>query len=355
MTTEQSNLDSPPATSRLRSPIREGSRPLLRSDATFSTIADELVVATPHMDYGFRGSSATTLLAINQQLDASLTVAELAARAGVAPAEVAAILEVLSEEGDIVDLQEAFEYPTPDRFLEIYYQVCRSWVPEVEATPFMTQLMAGTAPQAMVLGWGIETYHYVESANEHMPASVAYCRNDTVVRRWLAQHYVEEHGHGQIFLDGLEACGLSPDQVRRAPPLASTRALINFLIELATNDGLAYAGTFGAMRGGSPTTAETVTRFYDHLVKHYGFAHGLAEAFHTHSSEDVALNHDEIVLSRWLRRRGHVSPDDAQRILRAARGMVDHFVLYFEGIHDYYGARGSALPRRPCDVRWDAV
>lgn len=345
-------LAHPDAAWRPGAPIHPASRPLLRSDAICTVTGDELIVATPHMDYDFRGTSAAALAAIVDQLDASVTVGALAARAGVTAEEVAAILQVLAEEGDVVDLQEAFESPTPDRFLDIYTQVCRSWAPEIEATPLFAELMAGTAQPATVLGWGIETYHYVESANEHMSAAVAYCRSDTVVRRWLARHYVEEHAHGQIFLDGLAACGLSPEQVRRAPPLASTRALINFLVELATNDGLAYAASYGAMRGGSSITADKATRFCDRLAGHYGFARGLIEAIRAHSTEDVTGKHDELVLARWLRRRGHVSPDDALRIFRAARGTIDRFVLYFEGIHDYYGARGAAVPRRRCDVQW---
>lgn len=352
MTVDQSNPDTRPAAAHAHSRLGASSRPLLRSEVQFSKVDDELVAATPDTEYVFHGASAAALGPITQQLDASLTVSELAGRAGVTATELAATIDVLAADGLVIDLQEAFDHPTPERFLEIYREVCRSWSTEFNSTEFWSEMMSGAAPSAVVLGWGIETHHYVESANEHMAASVAYCRNDTVVRRWFAQHYVEEHDHGRIFLDGLAACGLVRDQVRSAPPLASTRALINFLVELATNDSLAYAATYGVMRAGTAISAEAVTRFCDTLASQYGFARGLIEAFRAHASEDVGLNHNEIVLARWLRKRGNVSPDEAQRILRGARGMADHFILFFEGIRDHYGVRGALVPRRPCDARW---
>ncbi|HWO26236.1 MAG TPA: iron-containing redox enzyme family protein [Kofleriaceae bacterium] len=355
MTAEQSNPAAQPAASPARSPLGAASRPLLRSEVQLSRADDDLIAAAPDTEYAFHGASAAALAPIAHQLDASLTVEELAGRAGVTAAELAATLDVLAADGLVIDLQEAFENPTPARFLELYLQVCKSWSTEFSSAQFWSELMSGATPPAVVLGWGIETYHYVESANEHMAASVAYCRNDTVVRRWFAQHYVEEHDHGRIFLDGLEACGLIRDQIRAAPPLASTRALINFLVELATNDSLAYAGTYGVMRGGSSIESKDVTKLCDKLTSQYGYATGLVEAIRAHSAEDVGLDHNEIVLARWLKKRGHVSPDDAQRILRAARGMADHFVLFFEGIRDYYGTRGALVPRRPCDARWLTV
>jgi hypothetical protein len=52
------------------------------------------------------------------------------------------------------------------------------------------------------------------------------------------------------------------------------------------------------------------------------------------------------VLHRLLSRETLVRPDQAQRILDAARGAAEQFILFFEEIGDYYGGERASVPCR---------
>lgn len=329
------------------------SLPLLSPDAVLQRAGGDLTVDTPDMSYTFHGDSADVLARVQDRLDGSARIEDLARAQGVSPRVLAEVLDVLGEDGLVLDAQAVIDASTPDAFLPGFLQICAFWARELTLVPFWPTLMSGRAPRELVLGWGIEFYHYVESANEHMSAAVAYCRTDSEAREWFAQHYVEEHDHAKMFLEGLAGCGLDADQVRRSPPLGSTRALISYLTELATTDSLAYAGAYGVLH--HPQSESSSPReLYGRLAEQYELAAPFLRAVGEHAALDETLDHETLVLERILRRDGRVTPDAARRILAGARGLTEHFTLYFDGIHETYAGPASAgmlLPRRPLDAR----
>jgi pyrroloquinoline quinone (PQQ) biosynthesis protein C len=213
-------------------------------------------------------------------------------------------------------------------------------------------LLSGRAERSLVLGWGIEFYHFVEAANEHMAAAVAQCRDGSQTRAWLAKHYVEERDHGSIFLDGLAGVGLDRDLVRRAPPLPSTRALINYLTELASADTFAYAGAFGVMQANrEATTRDAIGQFFTFLSGKYPFAMQLFNAFRQHALIDVDLKHQHLALEMMCEGCKELPCDVMARPINAARSVTEHFIMFFESIRQYYGLAGIELPRCAFDVR----
>lgn len=313
---------------------------------------DEFIVEANYTSYAFSGQSAQILSEALHRLNGVQDLGSIAEDLKVSSAQLGAILSILAEDGLIIDAAAAVEAGSQKDFFKSYFSECKFWSKNIFAQPFWSTLLAGQASQDLILGWGIEFFHYVNAANEHMAASVAYCRNGTSARQILAQHYVEEHDHGDIFLDGLVACGFNRNKVKAAPPLASTRALINFLSELATNDTLAYTGTFGVMQSArEETTVEAVNQFYDSLIAHYGYASGLLDAFRKHALIDVDLGHQELVLEQICAHDEIITREHAGRIITAVRDAAEHFILFFEGIFDYYGMPGKLIPRQSFDIR----
>jgi len=325
--------------------------PLLSPEVTVELGPESVVASADEHEYVFEGDEVRVLAAVKHRLDGSASIAALA-RDGDFPAELlVTMLSSLAEDGLVLDARPVLEARSAEGFLDGFRRMCDFWAKEWQRSRFWQVMRSGDAPRGVVLGWGVEFYHYVESANDHMAAAVAYCRTDQVIRRWLAEHYVEEHDHSRHFVEGLAACGLSPDEVRRAPPLPSTASLINYLTEIATTDSIAYAGTFAAMRPRLRPEPGQLDRFYDGLVRLYPFAQPLLEKIRAHSKEDVELDHHVLVIERILRERVTITPEIARRIVRAARGLSEHFVLYFDGIFDSYSPADAPLPRRPLDAR----
>src|SRR6185436_3237391 len=174
------------------------SRPLLSPHARIIQAGDDVEIETGEATYTYSEDSAGVFTAVKAGLDGLNRIEDLAKNASASPEELAEILQVLADDNLLIDTGAAHEARSPDEFLEAYLHLCRFWTRDIFANPFWKALLEGSAPRNVVLGWGMEFYHYVNSANEHMAQSVAHCRTDKTVQHWLAKHYVEEYDHSEI-------------------------------------------------------------------------------------------------------------------------------------------------------------
>lgn len=327
-----------------------GMKPLLSSAVDYYLRDGQLVLETREHSYCFEDPSREILAPLLPLLDGENEVQDLALRVNRTLPEIVAHLDVLAEDDLLVDTDGPSETTSAPDLIAAYFRKCRFHGREILAQPFWRELLSGKAPLSLIWGWGVEFFHYVESANEHMAASVAHCRHDHQLRAWLAEHYVEEYNHSEIFLKGLESSGFDPYQVQESPPLPSTLALINFLTELATSDTLAYTAAFGVMQfAREKTTAAGINEFYDQLSVHYPPASPFFSAVRKHALIDVDLDHQELILQRLLERQERIDPPTTQRIMRAVLDTTEHFILFFEGIYDYYFSQ-VPIPRSALNI-----
>ncbi len=336
----------------LRAALDEQARPLLSPHAV--TLADEdgIMVVADDTAYSFRSTNAELMRTVLPHLDGSLTVGDLAGLAGVSWEEISASLTPLAMDNWLVDETAVHRARQTQEFFDAYRALCEFWKKDIFTHAFWQILASGKASRELVLGWLVEFYHYVDAANEHMPVSAANCRDDDTIQLWLAQHYTEEYDHNQIFLDGLVKTGLEENQVRSSPPLASTRAVINYITEVASSDTIGYAAMHGIFQTpGSSESWAKIERFYEFLLTNYEFGAPVLKAFRDHAALDAELGHDDLVFSRICARVGRFSEERVDRILRCTRGLVEQFILYFDGILDYYGSPDASLPRPRLDVR----
>jgi len=325
--------------------------PFLAPRLSTAKMQQSFVVADDEVSLQFTGDAVELLEKVCPHIDGQQSLQALAEVAGVSVDRIAAVLDTIAEEYLLIDAAGIINAEAAD-FQEVYWDECEFWAKEIVAQPFWRTLRAGGAPRAVVLGWGVEFCHFVEAANEHMALSVASCRADKQTQMWFAQHYLEEADHARIFLEGLMRCGLDGEAICIAPPLASTAALIGYLDELATSDCVAYAATFGVMQQSRHKRSKTaVDSIYDTFTELYPFAGGMFDAFRRHAMIDADLSHEKLVLERMASREGGLSPDERHRVARAVRDVTEHFILFFEGIGDYYNVPNAPLPRRALDVR----
>jgi pyrroloquinoline quinone (PQQ) biosynthesis protein C len=324
------------------------SKPLIASRAEYNHTPLACLVETPCYEHSFTGPSGELLWRTLPFLTGHRTVKDLAKELNCDSDNLVAVLNALNREECLVaDMARVTSAESGPRFVDALKDECRFMAAEIYSQPFWEMVNLGTASKALILGWGIEFYHFVESVNEYMAVGIANCREDACVREVLVRHYIEECQHSSIFLEGLRESGLDAGQVRRAPPLASTRALINYLYETGSFNCFAYAGLFAVMQSSRDCVSEDlITAFYEHLSTLYPYANKMFAAFRKHALIDVELEHNRIALDRIV----EIVPDrvlqNSREIVRAARGLVEHFILFFEGIKDYYGRDRTPLPRR---------
>jgi len=345
----------------MRTALSESSKPLLGPDVRFTESGGDLDLHSyDETIYTYSGRSAEIVGAIKDRLDGRSQLADLAESAGASPEEVSDTLAVLAEDYVLIDAAAAVEAASPQEFLEAFLALCRFWTRYIFNHEFWRLVVAGEASTKLMLGWGIEYYHYHNGAHEHMTAAAAHCQ-DVTLQQWLAKHYAEEYEHDQLFfLGGLVGCGLDRREVVAAPPLPTTRALVAYLKDLAVSDTVAYTGAFAVGIPGQ--TREGVNRFYDSMAASYPAAARMLNAFRAHSLRDIDLDHQDIIFQQIFGREdllrkyvcdadGLVRPERARSIVAAARGVVEHFTAFFDGIYRFYSRPDVPTIRNPLDIK----
>ncbi|WP_404369741.1 hypothetical protein AB5I39_00050 [Sphingomonas sp. MMS24-J45] len=319
--------------------------PLLHRDAATRLAGDRLIVETPFWEITV-DDHAQPLSALLDRADGTIKLDALAEAVGLAPDLAARLLEPLAEEGAVIDASAPIRVGDA-AFLDVFQQECRLMMRALAEQPFWRRILSGQASPTLVFGWGLEFAHFVDSANEYMPIGIAHARESAEIREIFARHYVEEANHAAIFFDGLARCGLDRARMAAAPPLATTRALINLLVEHALEGSVAYAAGFAVMQPETePTERGNVVSFYADLSALYPFAAPMFRAFERHACLDLDLGHHETVFkSLW--NAGGVPLSARPQALRAARSVAEAFTLFFEGILGVYGTAGAEFPRRP--------
>lgn len=313
--------------------------------------AGSFVVDTDDYTLEFEGSSARLLHRIAHRFDGGHAVADLAAAAHCDANELASVVATLCDHGVVLDLAAAVDARSPREFSASFRHECRFWSGEILAQRFWSRLMSGQASKAVVFGWGIEAYHYVESVNEYMAAAVANCALDHETRMLMGRHFAEESEHGEIFLHGLVDSGFAREAIVAAPPLPATRGLMNFLFELACVDTFAIEATFNLMQADREIiNHDRVNAFYGALTKFYPFAAPMLDAFRKHALIDVDSSHGRTVFDAMCEVPNLVTPEIAARCVAAVRSAAEHFILFFENIDSYYGGGDAVMPRRAVDV-----
>jgi len=308
-----------------------------------AVVADEF-----GLRFDFRGRHAQKVVAVLREFDGVSTIEEIARERDVPTHDVLDVLKPLRQHGMCVDaaMRDLSMRPPSTSIAEH----CAFASKNMLSQPFWKRLREGHLPLNVVLGWGIEFFHFVDAANEYMPLGVASLDGDAEIRERLAKHYCEEADHGAIFLDGLEETGLARTAILDAPPLPTTSALINHLKGAASAGFLRYSLMFAVMQPAANQSArqESIS-YYPLLGRLYPAARPLFDAFAKHAVIDQDLGHSNPSFYELIKRRAP-SGEALASLIEQVHEMSESFIFFFEGIHDYYSAPHAAIPRRALTV-----
>ncbi|HKO63261.1 MAG TPA: hypothetical protein VJV03_19010 [Pyrinomonadaceae bacterium] len=293
------------------------------------------------------------ILNCRTHLNGSESIDDIACVNGISTAQLQRPLSALAERGLVIDTHAMLNAKATEQLLESFVIESCFWSREVLTTRFFRRLRAGDATSNLISGWVIETFHYVAAANEYTAAAVAYCHDNLTTRRRLADRYFEQHQESEVLLKGLVAAGMESSRVVKSFPLASTRALINFLTELAITDWLAFSGAleivYAVNRG---TLDQNIAEYYEQLAQQYPFASEVLDSMAAFASgSDLARRQGGFLLQAIIDSAATEGSSTGNRLVTALRDTYEHFALFFEGVEDYYSEPHILLPRRPLDIR----
>ncbi len=319
----------------------------LKRDARISATDGEGVVTHLGYEYRLDHAGSRVLRKMQPWLTGGYDSATIAANIGE-PVPVVEQLALSLHKTGVLALRHPDEQAplmSGEEFYRYHRKYAEYWLQPVYAHPFWMKVVEGRATRAQVIGFAFEKYHYIEGAHEHMGIAAANARPEMM--KHLARHFIEEYRHGDIYRRGLQSL-FADDVVLEAPPLPTTRALVNFLSEAAATDSFGYyaANEFLQMTENSDGSDadNAVNDFYDAMRRHYPYTEKLIESFIIHTKLDQNLGHDD-VFAQMCRDVPPLTAREVQSVMNLTRSLAERLMVFLDGIDRFYAAFPQ-MPRR---------
>lgn len=326
--------------------------PLISPAVEMAETEPQLRLEDSHEALVFSGESAALMRRVVPYLNGANTISAISEAIEASTQNVERHVQALASAGLVLDTAAAIKSTNGPSLKESLNSESRFWNRAFFSKPFFQNLHAGALTPPVVLGWGVEFFHFVRGAGQYMASGVAHCDPASTWLRALAAHYAEEGDHASIFLRGLERCGLDTSAIETASPLPTTQALLNRFSEIGVKSTISYAAVFAFMRpmeNGRPVHESFSS--LEHLARCYPFASGLFDAFAEHGRIDLELGHGESPLYALLSETGPLRPDQCDEAVVGLRTAAECFSSFVDGIHAAYGSQSLFWLRRPASFQ----
>lgn len=304
--------------------------------ATFT--AHQTRVERLNKQYDIDGVDEILWTSVFERMDGTRSIEDLCLGTSVSEKELTELIENLHIGGLISIPDASSSQMSGADFWNLHNDYCHGWMNRIALHPLWPALTSGLADRAVAVGFVIEKYHYIEAAHEHMALAVAHA--DQRIWKLLSRHFQEEYNHGEIYLSGLSSL-LPKESIVNSMPLPSTRALINFLNELAQSDSLAYYSANEFLQkteNCGDGDSDYVEAFYEAIERSYSLPAAICNAMKAHTRVDQDLGHSDVFFD-ICNQLNVITREQANRYLSATRRVVDHLEYFLDGIQLLYSAR----------------
>lgn len=264
-----------------------------------------------------------------------------AGRAGQGPAEAAARADSDLAVGRQLQSEQLFFEAPPDfvtgrQMAAMLSHLYGLWNERMFSGPLWQGLADGTAPRSVMIGWLVESYHFIRGANARLPYAAAHC-SDERIRSIIVHHHVEEYDHHVFFAESLTRAGVSVETVDALGPLPTTAAVMNMARAAARIDELAYVACSGLLES-TGSDAGRARGFYQKVAAHYdGEGTGFVDPMIKHIDLDEAYEHGS-VMKDVFEPIAVIATDRADTILRTAFSFMQTLTWWFRDIQQFYSA-----------------
>lgn len=219
------------------------------------------------------------------------------------------------------------------------------WRAQLSDTHISNEIFSGKTSKHVVMGWLLETYHYIK----HFPVALeiaAACAHGQL-QQLLKDYAKQEKGHEFFILQTLLKAGLTRSEVEDSIPLISTRMIDLLLRELFTLEPSTVLLVAGIIEADdyNHEAANTVAAILNQV---HDFPIDMLVPFFKHVDIDNQLGHQQL-LNNNRHFLQEIDPIHLHDVVNKLHDLKHAFDLQKLEIYDYYDKLGNYIPRQRVD------
>lgn len=298
-----------------------------------------------HGTYEVSTNDAADFIKIRSYCTGYNTIPEIAQKSNMPLKKVRAIINSLAE---INVLHLPFKDLTklPRKLItKTLLDATKIWGEQLADTYISSDIFLGKSTKAIVIGWLLETYHYIKAFPEALQCAAAHSTGE--LKELLQNYAAQEKGHEKFILKTLLKAGLSQQEIEDSIPLVSTRTIDMLLKELFSFEPctvLLVASIIEA-EDYNPAAAKIIAQRFNEI---YGFPVDMMDDFFKHVEIDSKLGHQKL-LKNNIKFLKDIKADKLHNIVNKIHDIKHAFDLQKLEIKEYYSTKGNYLPRQKVD------
>ena len=298
-----------------------------------------------HGTYEVPTEDASRFLKIRSFCTGYSSLADIAAKSKMSEQEVKSIISSLIEIDTLHLPFKSVETLTKKEIIRTLEAATNIWSEQLVDTHISRDIFLGKTSKNVVIGWLLETYHYVKLFPSALEVASIHAKGQ--LKELLVEYTKQEKGHERFILQSLLKAGLSKQEVEDSIPLISTRTidlLFKELFALEPATVLLVASIIEA-EDLDKNSAQEVTKM---LHEVHGFPIDMLNPFFDHVEIDSKFGHHQL-LQNNMKLMEEINPLCLHDIVNKLHDIKHAFDLQKLEIKDYYEKTGNYLPRQYVD------
>ena len=290
------------------------------------------------------GGDTRELLKPLALMNGQRTVKEISVAARMDPDRVMALVQSLDRIGLTSDATSPNARPALEVLFELEDLANECLYESIYRNAFWKSLLSEPArvPLNVLYGMAIENYHFLFRESYFDAPALNYPAS-TKARVLMNEFYAEEYGHDELILKGLNAIGITREDLADTIPLPTTMGLCNSLAFWARYDPIFFFSTLGILEG-----KDLQVDSYVSTCERLGLSESFIKPIRSHAEINMNAEHGNLTRAMFAHLPA-LSTAAVTRMRAQTRLFVRLYDGFYTGIWNYY-ATSKSLLRRVSDL-----
>lgn len=313
---------------------------------SFDNNPDVTYLTVSHAKFEVPTEEAKKFLRFRSFCTGHNSLEDISKKSGIDKEEVSEIVQSLSEADILHRPIQPLETLSDDDITETLMNACEIWSEQLAETHLAVSIFKGKTSKNTLIGWLLETYHYIKNFPRALEVAESACDNPEL-KAILTEYKQQEENHEIFVLRTLQKLGVSKEEVETSIPLVTTR-LIQLLMEELFRLEPVSVFLVARIIEADDYAEDQIGHLKKDLMHHYDIAEDAFDDFFKHVEIDEQLGHSEL-LEKHQAYLSSIDRSKLHQIVNKLHDLKHAFDAQKLEIQDYYNHQGNYFPRQFVD------